>query len=352
MARLLSVNVGVPRDVAWQGKTVHTGIWKAPVEGPRMVRRLNIDGDGQGDLAGHGGEQPGRVRLSDRFLSLLAEPTRSRRLHLRAVRREFHRRGPGGRRGVHRRPLPDRWRFVRGDAAARHLLPRGHPHERAQDGLRCWSHTVDLASISVCSRKGKWRPAMRSSQIASGPERMTVLEINALLYMPGHPRSQLERALRIPALSAGWRRSFEALLAQERGGGATTGNAGLTANARPAPGVARVSPASGIAQDAREQQRDFASARAHGRAPYRRGAARSVCRAAAQAGIRCASADAQLFAVGRARRRALSRKHQAGDPWRRRRLCRRRATGWRRRRMQARRVAVSHCSRATGPLLW
>ena len=56
MARLLSVNVGLPRGVMWQGKTVHTAIWKAPVEGPSIVRRLNIDGDGQGDLAGHGGE--------------------------------------------------------------------------------------------------------------------------------------------------------------------------------------------------------------------------------------------------------------------------------------------------------
>ena len=56
-ARLVSVNVGMPKDVPWQGKTIHTGIWKTPVEGPAMVRRLNIDGDGQGDLAGHGGEQ-------------------------------------------------------------------------------------------------------------------------------------------------------------------------------------------------------------------------------------------------------------------------------------------------------
>lgn len=56
MARLLSLNVGLPRDVAWQGRTVHTGIWKAPVDGPRMVRRPNVDGDGQGDVAGHGGE--------------------------------------------------------------------------------------------------------------------------------------------------------------------------------------------------------------------------------------------------------------------------------------------------------
>jgi MOSC domain-containing protein YiiM len=56
MARLISVNVGLPRDIAWQGKTDHTAVWKTSVQGRRMVRRLNIDGDGQGDLAGHGGE--------------------------------------------------------------------------------------------------------------------------------------------------------------------------------------------------------------------------------------------------------------------------------------------------------
>jgi hypothetical protein len=57
VATLLSVNVGLPKDVAWQGRTVNTGIWKRSVDGPRMVRRLNVDGDGQGDLNGHGGEQ-------------------------------------------------------------------------------------------------------------------------------------------------------------------------------------------------------------------------------------------------------------------------------------------------------
>ncbi len=54
---LLSVNVGMPKDVSWQGKTVFTGVFKDPVTGPRRVRKLNVDGDGQGDLAGHGGEQ-------------------------------------------------------------------------------------------------------------------------------------------------------------------------------------------------------------------------------------------------------------------------------------------------------
>ena len=54
---LVSVNVGLPRDVEWRGRTVHTGIWKEPVDGRCRVGRTNLAGDGQGDLAGHGGEQ-------------------------------------------------------------------------------------------------------------------------------------------------------------------------------------------------------------------------------------------------------------------------------------------------------
>jgi MOSC domain-containing protein YiiM len=58
MPRLLSANVGLPRDIAWRGKSVHTAVRQAPARGRRMVRQLNIDGDGQGDLVGHGGEHP------------------------------------------------------------------------------------------------------------------------------------------------------------------------------------------------------------------------------------------------------------------------------------------------------
>src|ERR1700689_5920402 len=57
MPRLLALNVGLPREYSWRGRIVRTGVLKEPVAGRRMVRRLNIDGDGQGDLAGHGGEQ-------------------------------------------------------------------------------------------------------------------------------------------------------------------------------------------------------------------------------------------------------------------------------------------------------
>jgi hypothetical protein len=50
LARLLSVNVGLPREITWRGETVYTSVWKEPVQGRRLVRRLNIDGDAQGDL--------------------------------------------------------------------------------------------------------------------------------------------------------------------------------------------------------------------------------------------------------------------------------------------------------------
>lgn len=56
MARLLSVNVGLPRDITWKGRTVHTGVWKCPLHGRCRVARLNLEGDGQGGLAGHEGE--------------------------------------------------------------------------------------------------------------------------------------------------------------------------------------------------------------------------------------------------------------------------------------------------------
>ena len=55
MMKILSLNVGLPREVTWQGKLVTTGIFKEPVNGPVMLRTLNLDGDRQADLTVHGG---------------------------------------------------------------------------------------------------------------------------------------------------------------------------------------------------------------------------------------------------------------------------------------------------------
>ena len=53
--RLISVNIGLPRVVNWQGKTVTTAIFKEPVHSPLMLNTLNLDGDRQADLSVHGG---------------------------------------------------------------------------------------------------------------------------------------------------------------------------------------------------------------------------------------------------------------------------------------------------------
>ena len=55
--KVISVNVGLPREVTWHGRSVSTGIYKEPIEGRVVVRKLNLDGDRQADLTVHGGEQ-------------------------------------------------------------------------------------------------------------------------------------------------------------------------------------------------------------------------------------------------------------------------------------------------------
>ena len=93
-------------------------------------------------------------------------------------------------------------------------------------------------------------------KVLAGPEAMSVAEINGLLYLPGHPRQKLERALRIPALSAGWRDSFEALLQQKASGDRAGGNPGLNTagGATPAwPGFRRLR----VSQIARESDSAF-----------------------------------------------------------------------------------------------
>src|SRR5215203_2497662 len=55
--KVLSVNVGLPREVSWRGNSITTGIFKEPVAGPVRLRTLNLDGDRQADLRVHGGAE-------------------------------------------------------------------------------------------------------------------------------------------------------------------------------------------------------------------------------------------------------------------------------------------------------
>jgi MOSC domain-containing protein YiiM len=67
---VLSVNVGLPREVLWRGKPVTTGIWKEPVAGRVPLRRLNLDGDRQADLRVHGGQDKAVYAYPSEFYEL------------------------------------------------------------------------------------------------------------------------------------------------------------------------------------------------------------------------------------------------------------------------------------------
>jgi len=225
MARLLSVNVGLPRDIEWNGRTVHTGSWKLPVQGRCVARRLGLDGDGQGDLGGHGGEQR----------AVLAYQIDSYR-HWQAFlhRKEF---GFGQfSENFTIDGLPDREVCI-GD-----VYKIGHAiFEVTQPRVTCYRLGIRMgeprmaALLTSSGRPGFYLRVLQEGDVGAGDEivklrgakeQMTVEEINALLYSPAHPRDRLERAVCIDALSPGWRASFNTLLGAIDSG-ATSGNAGL-----------------------------------------------------------------------------------------------------------------------------
>jgi MOSC domain-containing protein YiiM/ferredoxin-NADP reductase/ferredoxin len=225
MPRLLSVNVGLPRDIEWKGRTVHTGIWKDPVPGRCRVSRLNLDGDGQGDLAGHGGEQR----------AVFVYQIESYRHWQDQLKRSDFVPGQFGENFTIE-GLPDDEvcigdRYQIGSAL----------FEVSQPRVTCYRVGIRMnearmpALLTGSGRPGFYLRVLHEGEVGAGDEivmageaneRMTVAEINALLYSPNHPTEQLQRALRIEALSPGWRSSFEALM-QSQTAGTRSGNAGL-----------------------------------------------------------------------------------------------------------------------------
>ena len=231
MARLLSLNVGLPRDVEWKGKTVRTAIWKFPIDGRRMARKLNIDGDAQADLAGHGGEQRAvfvyQMDSYDYWKRFL-------------VRDDFSFGQFGENFTVDGLAddevcVGDRYRI--GDAIFEVTQPRVTCY---RVGIRM--NEPRMPALLVAHRRpgfyfrvlqeGEVGAGDVIAKISDGPERMTVAEVDALLYLPGHSREHLERALRIPALSKGWQSSFQAMLQEETNGQTKPGNPGLANEAQ------------------------------------------------------------------------------------------------------------------------
>ena len=226
MPRLLSVNVGLPRDVTWNGKTVRTSVWKSPVDGRRMVRRPNIQGDAQADLEGHGGEhravfvyQMDSYHYWERFLG----------------RNDFTFGQFGENFTIEGLPdnevcIGDRYRI--GGAIFEVTQPRVTCY---RVGIRM--NEPRMAALLVAHhRPGFYFRVLQEGEVgagddivktADGPERMSVADVDALLYLPGHSSEHLQRALRIPALSKGWRSSFQAMLQPDLSSKTTVGNPGL-----------------------------------------------------------------------------------------------------------------------------
>ena len=224
------MNVGLPKDVPWQGKTVFTGVFKDPVTGARRVAKLNVEGDGQGDLAGHGGEQR----------AVFVYQLDSYRHWERELERDDFVYGQFGENftieglGDHEVCIGDRYRI--GSTTFEVTQPRVTCY---RVGLRMEDPRIPALLVSHhrpgfyfrVLEEGEVQAGDEITKLGAGPEEMTVAEVSALLYLPGHPRQQLLRALRIPALSSGWQASFRALL----DGDAERGNAGLgTASPPPA----------------------------------------------------------------------------------------------------------------------
>jgi ferredoxin-NADP reductase/MOSC domain-containing protein YiiM/ferredoxin len=226
--RLLSLNVGQPREVEWQGKVVRTAVWKHPVEGPRMVRNINIDGDDQADRKAHGGEHR----------AVFVYQIESYRYWERELDRNDFVYGQFGENftveGLSDDEVCIGDRYEIGTAVFEVTQPRVTCF---RVGIRMNDPRIPALLVSHrrpgfylrVLEEGNVRAGDQIIKLASGPEQMTVVEIDALLYLPGHPRQQLLRALRIPALSPGWQGSFRALLEDQDG----SGNAGLAATSPP-----------------------------------------------------------------------------------------------------------------------
>lgn len=233
MPRLLSVNVGLPRDVTWNGKTVRTSVWKSPVSGRRMVRKLDIDGDAQADLAGHGGEQR----------AVFVYQIASYHFWESFLGRSDFTFGQFGENFTVEGLLDsevcigDRYRI--GDAIFEVTQPRVTCY---RVGIRMNEPRMP-ALLVAHHRPGFYFRVLQEGEVGAGddivkithgPERMSVADVDALLYLPGPSREQLQRALRIPALSKAWQDSFQAMLQQDLGSKTSVGNPGLAIE-EPAP---------------------------------------------------------------------------------------------------------------------
>lgn len=211
--RVVSVNVGLPRDVVWKGQKVTTGIFKEPVTGRVRVRALNLDGDRQADLSVHGGR--------DKAVYLYPAE------HYAEWSREL----PG-------MPLP---RAIFGE----NLTTEGLREDSVHIGDRFRASTAELVvtqprtpcyklgirfgrddivhQFLASGRTGFYCAVLRDGEVEAGdaiewtyrdPHQVSVAELHRLLTSDRNNRELMQRALQVEALSEAWRQHLRERLEQ------------------------------------------------------------------------------------------------------------------------------------------
>ena len=211
--KLLSVNVSRPREVAHGSKTVTTGIFKVPVEGRVMLGTLNLDGDGQADLVGHGGIYKAAYAYSVENYEYWKREIGLADLAFGQFGENFTVEGMP-EDAVH---IGDAFRV--GGAMVEVTQPRVPCYKLGlKMGLKGFEKTF-LASCRVgfylrVLEEGEVGVGDGLDRVRSDPEGITVREMCHLLYFDPRNLEGVRKALRIRALSPGWRQSFEARLAR------------------------------------------------------------------------------------------------------------------------------------------
>jgi len=213
VGEVLSLNVGGPRDIEWEGTIVRTAIWKDPVEGPRLARKINIAGDDQADRVGHGGEHR----------AVFVYQIESYHYWEKQLKRKDFVYGQFGENltvtGLADDAVcvGDHYRI--GDALFEVTQPRVtcfrlaiRLNEPAMPSLAVAHHRPGFYFRVL--EEGLIQAGNKIVLVKVGPQQLTVADVDGLLYLPNRSIGKLKRAVKIPALSEGWRDSFEALLEQ------------------------------------------------------------------------------------------------------------------------------------------
>lgn len=211
MMKLVSINVGEPREIVWKGKQSTSGIFKSPVAGPVRLRKLNLDGDGQADLSVHGGpDRAVYIYPAEHYEFWKAELNKGEL--------------PWGSFGENFTTLG----LSESDIQIGDRIRVGAVELMAtQPRLPCYKLGIRFGDPGIIERFfdtercGIYTAVVKEGTVAAGDEieivaraenSMSIVELRRI-YLTPVPTSELRRVLSLPALSSDWRRQFEQRLA-------------------------------------------------------------------------------------------------------------------------------------------